>query len=266
MVRHDLALAMARPSPVPFPEGLVVKKGSRILAAESGAIPEPSSMTQNDTRPLSASTRLSSTWPPSSQASHALRSRVGESVLEETRFAATIGGSDSGDPGSQLHACPLEAMLHEVDGLGGDGLGGDVFERKRVAAREREKAADDARDALTLFEDRAHRPLRPFVVFDLAGRRLLGAPHDHTERRRDFVGDPGRQRPHGGEFVGAHQALVSLSLDLADGELALELELFSLLAKGHASEGEDQPSGERYPQDEAGLRAQLPCRARVARS
>jgi hypothetical protein len=49
------------PSPVPWPEGFVVKNGSKIRAAISGGIPGPLSVTRRTTRRLVGSRRVDRT-------------------------------------------------------------------------------------------------------------------------------------------------------------------------------------------------------------
>src|SRR6185369_6044897 len=57
--RSTMARARKIPSPIPFPAGLVVKKGSPTRARRSGEIPAPRSATSKTSRPLwlSAATR-----------------------------------------------------------------------------------------------------------------------------------------------------------------------------------------------------------------
>src|ERR1022692_518065 len=81
--------AMARPSPVPLPGSLVVKKGSKTCSRCAGLMPHPLSPTVKLTVPGERRRQLSRISPPSGTASSALLKRVSSRVSSRFRSAKT---------------------------------------------------------------------------------------------------------------------------------------------------------------------------------
>ena len=106
------------------------------------------------------------------------------------------------------------------------------------AARKSEEPPHHGENPFRLLRDRFDRAACTIVL--LFGQELLGSPEDDAERRRDFMGDPGRQCAHRGELVCPDEPLVTLVADFSQGQLMTELELLALLAHGVTPEGENE--------------------------
>jgi hypothetical protein len=150
---------MDRPSPVPCPMGVVVKKGSKIRSITSGAMPVPLSLTQEEiwlpgvrplSRPLGMSRQLFAvsigSRPLSGIASRALMARLSK-VLSSCTASTLIGQSPCAASISTMIARPdrpSDQFLHseeeavQIFGLGIEGL----------APRKSEKPLGEGRSAL----------------------------------------------------------------------------------------------------------------------
>ena len=89
MIRRE----MSRPSPVPWPTGLVVKNGSKTCFAVSALIPGPESSTSTTTQPSSSSRVRTRSVPWPSIASTALSMRLVHTWFSSAAIASIRGTS-----------------------------------------------------------------------------------------------------------------------------------------------------------------------------
>src|SRR3954451_10040714 len=211
---------MDRPSPVPFPAGLVVKKGSKARAATSGGMPVPVSVTQMATYwPRGMSRSMAATWstqvfavstvtrPPSGMASRALRQRL------RMAFSSWLG--------SQKHGHRPAASTVSISMLGPTvrRTSSSIFDTSRLAwlwCAIRVVGAERSLDALS-GDALRHRHPEP------------GHPVEHRAADPGFglLGrqSPGAQAATDDPFVAEHRGLPERAPAVADRRLPAQAPL-----------------------------------------
>ena len=256
---------MARPSPVPSPLGLVVKNGS-VTAARIGRR-DPGARVGDREHDLAGGRSAANDDVAAVAAGVAgVEQQVHERVLDQPRVAADRrqrrGAASRVSADAGLREPVLDQRHRAVDRVAGR----DPLRAPAVAARQPQKARGSprrcARTCARIASQAAARRARP----PPRGRSCSARPAITPSGVAISCATPMASVPSAAMRLARCSRSSARLLQLGDGQLALQHQLFALLAHGEAAEREHQHGGDRPRRQSGAGRPRARDRARAGRS